>query len=375
MKKANILIIISTASVGGGEEHLLYLADRLDKDKYNLFFACPYEAEFSGELRKRGFNPLVLRMKTKFKFKVLFQIKRFLRDNPIDIIHTHGHRLGFYGRLAAKLAKTPVIISTIHISLYRYPTANWIKWFYLLLDNLSLRLCNKIICVSHALAQELITKASLNPKKITVIQNGIDLDRFSSVQVADNLRKELELDSQPVIGAICRLAEHKGHQYLLRAVKELSVSFPHLVCLIVGEGPMRSRLEGLASQLGISGNCRFLGNRKDVPQLLALLEVLVLPSFSEGFPLILLEAMAMRKAIVATRIGGVTELIEDEKNGLLVAPGDASAIARAVKGLLEAPQRREAIGGAGRNLVERDYKVEQMIVKTEGIYDNILQGQ
>ena len=372
MDKINLLQIISTAEVGGGEQHLLYIADKLNKNKYNLFFACPHEGEFASDLRNKGYSPLVLKMRSKFSFSVITQIKKFMQENKIQVVHTHGMRMGFYGGIAARLACVPAIVYTVHISTYDYPVTKGIKWFYLFLDNLTLRFSDRIICVSDSLASELRKRIPQAQDKISVINNGIDLNRFSLSQDTASLAKELNLGLRPIIGAIGRLVDYKGPAYLLEATKELLNLYPDITCIFVGDGPLRASLENLAAKLGIFQHCRFLGNRKDIPQILSILDVLVLPSLSEGKPLILLEAMAMQKPIVATSIAGVTELITDGKNGLLVEPKNPFLLAGAIKQILDDPQRGKKLAEQGRATVEQYYTVEQMVGKLEDLYETVL---
>nr|MBI3614609.1 glycosyltransferase [Nitrospirota bacterium] len=178
-------------------------------------------------------------------------------------------------------------------------------------------------------------------------------------------------DDVPVIGILGRLTHQKGHVYLLRALPLLLAKFPSLRCLVVGDGELREELQGLAAALGLSEHCLFLGVRQDIPEVLAALDVLVLPSLSEGLPYAALEGMAMGKPIVATAVNGVPELIQDGANGRLIPREDSKALARAVEEVLADPSTGRALGQAARKTVEQEFSAERWVDQLESLYERL----
>ncbi len=374
MNEINVLHVIVGGEINGGERYLLSIIDNMSRDNYRLFFICSEEQKnLLQELGKRNLETLPLNMQSKFRINTLFQIRNFIRAKKIRIVHTHGTRVSFYGRLAARWAGVPIIISTVHSSLYNYPIGRMKKKMYTYLDRLTAHFCDQIICVSRALADEMVKRSKINPGKILIIRNGVDLKRFDQIGDTAYLLKESNTNSEDKkIGAIGRLSHEKGHACLLKAVARLKKSFPRLKCLIVGDGPLRQELERLSRELGISQNCIFLGARRDIAEILSILDLLVLPSLSEGLSMALLESMASRCPAVASRVGGIPELIEDGKTGLLVEPENPLALAEAIRSLLQNKDKAKEISLNARRRVEKEFTVEEMAKKTEGIYERFV---
>lgn len=362
--------------VGGGERYLLLFADRINKEKYKLLFVSSQQKTFVDELRKRNLETLIVNMESKFNIRALFQLRDFIKANKIKIVHTHGPRGSFYGRLAARWAGVPIIISTIHVSIHDYPVCKLKRDVYILLDRLTAHFCDKIICVAKALADNLICKSKINPDKFLVIHNGIDLERFSNAGDTYDLLKGLKVSvKDKKIGIVGRLSCEKGHRYFLEAVAEVKKIFPDIKCLIVGDGPLRKELERLSERLGVFQNCIFTGTMHNIPEILSVLDVLVLSSVSEGLPMILLEAMAARCPVVATRIGGIPELVEDNKTGILVEPKDSRALARAIESLLQNKEKAREMASLARSMIEREFMAEEMAKKIEDVYENLVRAK
>ncbi len=171
---------------------------------------------------------------------------------------------------------------------------------------------------------------------------------------------------------IARLTEEKGHRYLLEALPSLIATWQKLRCLIVGEGELRDILMELAARLGVAASCVFTGARTDIPDVLAGADVVLLPSVSEGFPFVLLEALAMGRPVVASRVNGVPELIEDRKTGRLVPPRDSQALARAIRELLLDPPQAAAMGEEGRRVVQERFTADGMVAQTVALFESVL---
>jgi glycosyltransferase involved in cell wall biosynthesis len=230
---------------------------------------------------------------------------------------------------------------------------------------------DRYVAVSRDVADELASRFRWPAAKIDVVYNAVRLEAFDSPAPA-GLRAELTSgQDRPLVLTCARLDEQKGHPVLLRAAAEL----PDVAFAFAGEGPERAALEALAAELGVADRVTFLGRRDDIPQLLAVADVFALPSFYEGSSLALLEAMAARRALVSSAIGGTDELIDDGEDGLLVPPGDAVALAAALRRLLGDEELRERLGARARQRVERDFAPAVMRERIVAIYESLVDGR
>jgi glycosyltransferase involved in cell wall biosynthesis len=225
---------------------------------------------------------------------------------------------------------------------------------------------DRYVGVSRDVADELVARFRYPAAKVKVVYNAVRLERFEEPPPA-GLREQLGR-GLPVVLTCARLDEQKGHDVLLRAAARL----PGVAFALAGEGPERSRLEALAAELGIAERVLFLGYRTDIPQLLAACDVFALPSLYEGSSLAVLEAMAARRAVVSSAIGGTDELIDDGENGILVAPGEVDPLAAALRGLLADEERRAALGQRARARVEADFTPAAMRGRIVAIYEELL---
>jgi glycosyltransferase involved in cell wall biosynthesis len=209
------------------------------------------------------------------------------------------------------------------------------------------------------------------------IHGGNSLAQFRSTRVNVTVkRKELGLPPEgPIIGTVGRLVPIKGHTWLVRAVARVLVEFPQTCVVLVGDGPLLGELKDLAAELGISPHVVFLGTRHDIPECLAVLDLFVLPSLNEGMGRALLEAMAVGCPVVATRVGGIPDIVADGTTGLLVPPRDDRALAEAILTLLWDPSRRAAYGEAARRHVDGRFDVETMVRNIERLYDEVWQDK
>jgi glycosyltransferase involved in cell wall biosynthesis len=225
---------------------------------------------------------------------------------------------------------------------------------------------DRYAAVSHDIAGELVRRFRWPASRIEVVYNAVRLERFEAPAPA-GLREELG-GGRPLVLTCARLDEQKGHDVLLRAAAAL----PGIAFAFAGEGPKRAELEALAGELGLEDRVAFLGRRDDVPALLAACDVFALPSLYEGSSLAVLEAMAARRAVVSSAIGGTEELIEDGHDGLLVEPGDVAGLRAALARLLDDGELRGALGRRARERAERDFAPEAMVAANERIYGELV---
>ena len=365
--------LAGSSSYGGGERYLELLFGRLDRARYRPLLICPEPGSFVGRMKERGVETRLVHLAPLFNPIALWRLTRLLVREHVTILQTHGARANFYGRIAGRLAGVPVIISTIHNSLKDYEVSPLTRWLYTVLLRLTLPLVHRILCVSEANRGDLIEECPAAAAKAQTVHNGVDLSAFSSQPNHQKVRQELGVTEGPVLVTIGRLTEQKGHRYLLQALSCLLETWPQLCCLFVGEGELQDALRRMAIDLGVEQACRFVGVREDIPGILTAADVFVLPSLSEGFPFVLLEALAMGCPVVASRVNGVPELIEDHKTGLLVPPRDPQALARAIRDMLDDRRAALRMGAAGRALVRERFTVNRMVANTTAIFDAAMQ--
>jgi glycosyltransferase involved in cell wall biosynthesis len=220
-----------------------------------------------------------------------------------------------------------------------------------------------------------VRRTRISPARVRVIYNGIDVNAFEPRRDAEVVRAEIGVPAScPVVGMTARLHPMKGHVYLLRAAAEVAKAFPDVHVVLVGEGGQRSALERTAEELGIRGRVHFLGHRTDVADVTQVFDVAVLPSVAgEGFPHTVMEAMALRKPMVASRFSGIPEEVDDGVTGTLVPPGDAKALAEAITDLLRDPAKAQAFGEAGRRRVEEKFTLPRMLDETFDLFSGLVE--
>ena len=297
-----------------------------------------------------------------------------MRKENIHIVHSQGGRAEFFARMAAKLAKIPKVVSTVAMPVEGYDVSPIRKAAYVAFDRFTERFVDKFIVVSEALRRTLIERHKIPPEKVIRIYNGIELDKYDpELYSREKVRKELRIGlDEPLVGAIGRLVWQKGFPFFIRAASYVLRTIPNAKFLLVGDGPLRSELERMVSDLGMTEDFIFTGFREDIPEVLAALDVLVLSSLKEGLPMILLEGMAMAKPVVATQIEGISEVVEHGKTGILVPPEDPQALAEGIIALLRDEDKARRMGQAGRKRVEEKFSVDEMVRRTQGVYESMV---
>ena len=364
--------LAGSAAYGGGERYLELLYDRLDRSRYRVMLICPEPGLFVGRMKERGVETHLVHLAPLVNPLALWRLTRLLRRERVTILQTHGARANFFGRIAGRLAGVPVIISTVHNSLKDYEVRSLRRWLYTVLLRLTLPLVHRIICVSEANRRDLIEECPVASAKAYTVYNGVDLSAFPSQHNRQIVRQKVGIAQGPVLVTIARLTEQKGHRYLLQALPRLLQTWPRFCCMFVGEGELGNALQRMAIDLGVERACRFMGAREDIADILAAADVVVLPSLSEGFPFVLLEALAMGCPVVASRVNGIPELIEDHKTGLLVPVRDPHALMVAIREMLSDPIAAVRMGAEGRALVRERFTVDHMVGNTTAVFDAAL---
>lgn len=371
MGTTKVLQLIGGGEIGGAERHLLALLEGLEPSSFSLSNGCLIDGPFAKLTREKGIPTYLFPMKHPLDLTLIPKIMKVVREEGYSLIHTHGSRANLLGRIAGYLLKIPVI-STVHSSLEHDYLSRKAALLALFLDRLTLPLTAGIITVSEALAEEVAQRGG---KRIRTIYNGVPpLPSLHSPREREELRAKFRNtwgipQNALVIGTIARLHPTKGIEYLIEGAKLLQRAYPHLHLLIIGEGPLHPELK---KQLKSSGlNYTLTGYLPMAYEGLPAMDVFTLPSLSEGMGLVLIEAMQASLPIVATKVGGIPEIITDRENGLLVPPQDPTALAEAFDELLSSPQFAQEISKKGHKCWTQ-FGLPQMLVQTKNFYEEIL---
>jgi glycosyltransferase involved in cell wall biosynthesis len=374
--RVRLLKVVPTLRCGGTEHQVMALGRRIDPDRFALEFAClRRQGDFVAELDARRVPLREYHIRTFFSVNAVAQQARLAADvrrSGVAIVHAYS----FYGNVfaipAAKLAAAPVVIASIRDrGVYLTPAQQAVQRHVC-------RLADCVLVNAEAVRTFLIDQG-YNASKIVVIRNGVDLERFSDQPDAGAVRREFGIPvSAPLVAVASRLHPLKGIEHFLEAASAIGRRFPEVRFLVIGETSPDDRpyfdvLKNLAARVGIRDRVIFTGLRGDVPRLLACAAVSVMPSLNEALSNVLLESMAAGVPVVATRVGGTPEAVQDGVTGLLVPPGDAGALARSIDRLLSDPESAKRLGQSGRQLVRRHFSIDAMVRATEHLYHTLLE--
>ena len=312
------------------------------------------------ELRRRGIDVVVISERDHHAFRIVALLAAHFRARRVEIVHTHRYKDNLLATVAAKIARVPHIIRTVHG--LTEPMRGWARLKYRALETIDrLALSNfadVVIAVSRHTAAAL-RQSGYRPPSLRPIHNGIDMANVRAVRSRHAVRRELGIAPEAVlIGTAARLTAVKAQDDLLHAARLMLDQRPDFRFVVVGDGPEESRLKAIAADAGIGDRVVFTGARRDVPDLVAAMDVFVLSSLDEGMPMALLEAMTLGTPVVATAVGGVTELIEHDANGLLVPARDPRALADACIALASNPRSALALAARARETIERGFSRE-----------------
>jgi glycosyltransferase involved in cell wall biosynthesis len=319
------------------------------------------------ELTKLNVKAYCVGMKSKFDIMAIRRLSDIIKESRADVLHTYLFHANILGRIIGRINRVPVIISSERcLDLER-------RGFNNLLNNLTLRWCSKIVVVSDSVGKMLMARDKVPCSRIVRIYSGIEFSNYDLNIDKDSNRKELGLKSDDVvIGTIGRLRPEKGHEYLIKAIAEVLRKFPEVRLLIAGDGAEENKLKCLSDKMGIKDKVIFTGFRNDIPEILSILDLFVLPSIEEGLPMAVLEAMASGRGIVATRIGGTEELIQDGVTGVLVPPKDVHALAGAIYGLLKEHDKINRFGMLAREAAKNNFSINNMLKNYERLYEELV---
>jgi glycosyltransferase involved in cell wall biosynthesis len=382
-ERIRLLKFVTLFGVGGTEKQVMNLADRLDRERFDLSFGClKLWGDLLEEVERQQLKVTEYPLRSFYRPNALRQMLRFasdLRQARMQIVHSYNFYANVFSIPAAKFAGVPCVVASIRdMGAYMTPMQQRAQ-------RLMCRYADHVVVNAAAIRTWLVDQGYA-PEKISVIRNGLDMRKYGPRNDGAILRRQFWIPAHvPLVVMLSRLNPQKGVEYFLEAAALVRQRCPKAHFLIVGEAfintdgvfrpdeTYRKELQDKAVQLGISDHTRFTGMRSDVPEILGAAAVSVLPSFSEGISNTLLESMAAGAPVVATRVGGTPEIIEDGKHGLLVPPGDAKALADSICIILESPQLAAQLSGEARRRVDAEFSFDNMVRETEDLYMALLQ--
>jgi glycosyltransferase involved in cell wall biosynthesis len=374
MSRGRILHILGDSKFGGDSVLVLALGRAAQQHGFEVDVLATHSV-FQDMIQREGLGLVdldVIRrpIRPVWDIRGLFRLTDYLRKSQYLLVHTHTSKAGIVGRLAARRARVPVIIHTVHGFSF-HEESGWLPTLvYGGIERLAARWCDRIVTVSEFHRSWALKIGA--PSKIIDIPNGLPPERTHPVRTRNEVREQLGVSDDVVVLSTGRLAEQKGLEYLIRAVPLLGDALPSVVVLLAGEGPLRLHLEALASRLGIEKQVRFLGFRSDIADLLAACDLVVLPSLWEGLSVSLLEAMAAGKPTITTSIGSNVEVTNNGDVALLVPPKDPAALADALQTLASDARLRADLGHRAKQRQNEHYTLTRMSDAYLAEYERLL---
>ncbi|HEY7142416.1 MAG TPA: glycosyltransferase family 4 protein [Methylomirabilota bacterium] len=381
-----LLRVITRLNVGGPALHTTLLTERLFPDRYDSIVAtgavASDEADYLALFGRPGDRVVrvpALRREVHPAADVaaLAALVRLMRRFRPHVVHTHTAKAGALGRLAARLTHVPVVLHTYHGHVFDGYFGPRRARVFLSVERALARHTDCLIAVSNAVRRDLLALGVGRAEQFRVIPPGLDLDPLLGADAMRGaLREELRIPPDAtLVGIVARLVHIKAHEVFLGAAARVAREAPGCRFIVIGDGERRAELEVLAARDGLATRAHFLGWRRDLPRIYADLDIVALTSRSEGSPVALIEAMAAGRPVVATRVGGVPDVVDDGVTGRLVPPGDAAAAAGAILELLSDPKRAQTIGQAARERVAPRFSVARLLTDLDELYRALLRAK
>ncbi len=367
--KVKILYLSVGLNYGGAETALLRNLKSLDRNIYDACVVCIEKKGVIGEeIERLGIEVIYLNDKAGlFRPGLVIKISKILEEKRPDILQASLFYANFYGRVAAIFFKPKATIIEEH-SMYTEK-----KFYHVLIDRFLGIFTDKIIVCSNSVLYFTANQEKIGKDKFFLIYNSVDSKRFSVSAPKADLRKKYGFSGNDfIVGTVGMLIPKKGHRFLIEAASSLRGSIPGLKVLIIGDGEQKDTLEKLAGSYNLKDKVIFMGERQDVPELMKIMDIFVLPSLQEGFPMTILEAMYMGLPVIASDISGIPEIIENGENGLLVPPSDAGLLKEKIVALYNDADSRERYGSNARKKIESGYMPVHYMSRLEGLYQSLL---
>ncbi|MHA2032160.1 MAG: glycosyltransferase [Candidatus Kariarchaeaceae archaeon] len=366
-KKIRVMHLIHQLGTGGAENGIINLLNHINKEFFETSI-CAFvgNGTQTARLDQRVIRLFELDKRAGNDFTLPIRLWRLCRKWRPHILHTHAWGTLCEGIIGARLARIPVVIHGEHGTIQQ-------KAANICVQRMFWNFTNQILTVSKAHKENLTKTIGYPPSRIKVIINGVDTKRFSNVKKSESIRDFLGITEKDiVIGIVGRLVPVKNQKMLIKAFAILARRYLNVKLILVGDGPLKNELFQLAASLGVSSRVMFLGRRSDIPEILQSMDIFVLTSISEGMSNTILEAMSSRLPVVASDVGGNSEIVKKDVTGFLVPSNNKNALVDALKILIENPVKRNEMGVAGRKLIEMHFSLETMVENYENLYKDCL---
>lgn len=377
-KKINILHVtaLNSKKYGSIEKWMVHLAKVCKDRKYKIIFSLrgePKSKSFLDDLR--SMEVIVDITQENIGALTLYShIRNLIKKYEINIIHSHFSPACHYANLSGYLSGIKGRFWTIHSmsEIDKHPYCR--QRLIALKQQISSMLVHKVIAVSKAIRNDFI-RLGIKPEKISIVPLGIDIEKYAFNGSRERLRRSFGISNETLlIGTVSRAEPVKGLKYLVEAMPYVLKRVPNAKALLVGGGSLMQELKSIASNLNITDNIIVEGVRNDIPEILSVMDIFVLPSLSEGMPLALLEAMASGKPVIGSNVGGIPEVIKDGVNGYLTTSGDSANLAEAIIKLASNPELSSAMGKAGQKKVEDNYHLKYQVERLVDLYEEQVKG-
>ncbi len=370
-----IMHIVRANAISGAENHIFMLLAALKNEYNEIILLNLFDNEISDGYREKiihlemlGIKIYMKKISGKADIRAIPSMYKIIKNEKPNVIHTHMPYADLFGAFAAKLAKTQFVVSSRH---YDYSTSKIEELKFKIYYRVANCLQDTVIPISEKVAELCREVEGLKKERINKVLYGCEEQAVDKSIARRKILKELMLNDEKVIlGTVARLISWKGHKYMIKAMTLLDKNIlDKIVWLVVGDGNERNNLEVMAKENGILDKCIFMGNRSDVPELMATMDVLVHPTLGEGFGLILLEAMIQKTPIISTKTGAIPEVIKDGESGILVEAKNSKLLAEAIQKIIENEVLRKQFGEKGRDNFENKFTVKIMVENIKKIYE------
>lgn len=381
MKRIRVAHVITRLCKGGAQENTFHTVRLANRERFEVDLisgpTCGKEGSLEPEIRDAGIaihrEPALVRPVSPIRdFQAMFHLRDLFRERGYDIVHTHTSKAGYIGRVAARRAGTPIIVHTPHGNIFHGYFPLGLTRFFVRLERRAAIWTDRIIELTERGIEESLDHGIGRRHQYRSIFSGIDLQPYAAARARrDATRHALGIQPGDVlVGAVGRLEPVKGFTYFIAAARDLAERVPNGRFIVAGQGSLDDALRKQANGLG--DRFRFLGLRDDIPDLMAAMDLLVVPSLNEGMGRVILEAAAAATPVVASDVGGIPEVVADDETGVLVPAQSPEALAEAIERLAAEPERLVRMGEAARRNVDPAFGIEKMVMRIEALYEELL---
>ena len=378
LKKIKILYLTTSSKIGGVEQVILGLVKDINRDLFNIE-VCTLSPkgllhDELDTLKIKNYSLGIVKNNWVSIAKAFYRLYILLRKEKYQIVNSWLFHASVMSTFISKFEKKACLVESRQYADYMYKYNFKLKQF---LDKISSQRADHIIACSDAAKEILVNYEKADPRKVTVVYNGTSINRFrfQNLKQREQIRENLQIKDKIVLSYTAHFRQEKGHRYLLRAISKIKTQYPNIVLLLIGDGVLRNELEVLTKQFNIEDNVRFLGYRTDIPDLLSATDIYVHPTTNEGFGIAIIEAMAVGVPVIATNVGGIPEIITDEKYGVLVPAENPQALADAISDLIMHPEKRKSMSEEERKHVEITFTNQIMANKYMAIYSQLVEDR